>query len=417
MIVVINPSYSSFPKLFTCSTHKVATVYAFKIIADEDELTCINYGSFSVDKGHLIPDMFASAAAKLFQSGANFNKVDFDFSVGYGEGKQLNGYLFNFDVLFLNCTVESSCDGMKLFSRSRTTDSFEKICHSSCSLYLIIDKFFSILSTTDTKVYNFGTATRMIPIAFDGCLEAVLFSFELDKDCIDILSDPSIYLTKFARARITEWATCYAKNQSLRDLIFLLLFYTTTHDWQNSNLVSLIGSLLLVHLVSVKHLHANLLDWYEECVIKWLILELNYENKVTEGSCGDAYLIYIGLDEDICWMMISAELAMAILKNDESEDEKKQEELMTKIKGLWKDIKDVLGSTDVSESEVTKALSEQCFDDGDLLVWIDTFEYMEQHFVVCFIGDSPGPVHDKGRQFIEVARQRPYKIVPFDMTL
>ncbi|KAL9688804.1 hypothetical protein QQ045_033228 [Rhodiola kirilowii] len=212
MIVVANPSYSSFPELFTCSTHKVATVYTFKIIADEDELTCINYGSFSVDKGHLIPDMFASAAGKLFQSGANFNKVDFDFSVGYGEGKQLNGYLFKFDVLFLNCTVESSCDGMKLFSRSRTTDSFEKICHSSCLLYLIIDKFFSILSTIDTKVYNFGTATRMISKAFDGCLEAVLYSFELDKDCIDILSDPSIYLTKFARA------TCYAKNQSLRDL-------------------------------------------------------------------------------------------------------------------------------------------------------------------------------------------------------
>ncbi|KAL9688990.1 hypothetical protein QQ045_033419 [Rhodiola kirilowii] len=112
-------------------------------------------------------------------------------------------------------------------------------------------------------------------------------------------------------------------------------------------------------------------------------------------------------------MMISAELVMAILKNDESEDEKKQKELMTKIKGLCKDIKDVLGSTDVSESEVAKALSEQCFDDGDLLVWIDTYEYMEQHFVVCFIGDSPGPVHDKGRQFIEVARRRPYKIVPF----
>ena len=51
-----------------------------------------------------------------------------------------------------------------------------------------------------------------------------------------------------------------------------------------------------------------------------------------------------------------------------------------------------LGPTRVGKIELAKALAEQLFDDENLLVWIDMFEYMEQHSVYRFIGAPPGYV-------------------------
>ncbi|KAI4980810.1 hypothetical protein ZWY2020_021295 [Hordeum vulgare] len=61
------------------------------------------------------------------------------------------------------------------------------------------------------------------------------------------------------------------------------------------------------------------------------------------------------------------------------------------------------------------ALTEQLFDDENLLVRIDMSEYMEQHSVARLIGAPPGYVgHEEGGQLTEQVRRRPYSVILFD---
>ncbi|KAL9659152.1 hypothetical protein QQ045_018672 [Rhodiola kirilowii] len=101
----------------------------------------------------------------------------------------------------------------------------------------------------------------------------------------------------------------------------------------------------------------------------------------------------------------------------ESEDEKKkQEQLKTKFEGLCKVIKNVPGPIGVDKPELVKPLTAQLFADEHFLIPIDMYdEYMEQHYVVHFIGAPPYYIYcKKSRQFIKVVRQRPYNVVLFD---
>ncbi|XVE56823.1 hypothetical protein DITRI_Ditri04bG0041800 [Diplodiscus trichospermus] len=74
-----------------------------------------------------------------------------------------------------------------------------------------------------------------------------------------------------------------------------------------------------------------------------------------------------------------------------------------------------LGPTGVGKTELAKALAEQLFDDGNMLIRIDMSEYMEQHSVARLIGAPPGYVgHEEGGQLTEAVRRRPYSVMLFD---
>jgi ATP-dependent Clp protease ATP-binding subunit ClpB len=74
-----------------------------------------------------------------------------------------------------------------------------------------------------------------------------------------------------------------------------------------------------------------------------------------------------------------------------------------------------LGPTGVGKTELTKALAEFMFEDGDAMTRIDMSEYMEKHSVARLIGAPPGYVgYEEGGALTESVRRRPYQIVLFD---
>ena len=74
-----------------------------------------------------------------------------------------------------------------------------------------------------------------------------------------------------------------------------------------------------------------------------------------------------------------------------------------------------LGPTGVGKTELTKALSEELFDDRDKIVRIDMSEYMEKHSVARLVGAPPGYVgYEEGGILTEAVRRNPYSIVLFD---
>ena len=74
-----------------------------------------------------------------------------------------------------------------------------------------------------------------------------------------------------------------------------------------------------------------------------------------------------------------------------------------------------LGPTGVGKTELTKALAEFLFDDGNAMVRIDMSEFMEKHAVARLIGAPPGYVgYEEGGVLTEAVRRRPYQVVLFD---
>jgi len=74
-----------------------------------------------------------------------------------------------------------------------------------------------------------------------------------------------------------------------------------------------------------------------------------------------------------------------------------------------------LGPTGVGKTELSKALTEQLFDDVNALIRLDMSEYMEKFNVSRLIGSPPGYVgYEEGGQLTEAVRRRPYSVVLFD---
>ena len=74
-----------------------------------------------------------------------------------------------------------------------------------------------------------------------------------------------------------------------------------------------------------------------------------------------------------------------------------------------------LGPTGVGKTQLTKVLSNSCFDSEDALIRIDMSEYMEKFAVTRLIGAPPGYVgYEEGGQLTEKVRRRPYSIVLLD---
>ncbi|MDQ2893863.1 MAG: AAA family ATPase, partial [Pseudomonadota bacterium] len=74
-----------------------------------------------------------------------------------------------------------------------------------------------------------------------------------------------------------------------------------------------------------------------------------------------------------------------------------------------------LGPTGVGKTELTKALAEFLFNDGNAMVRIDMSEFMEKHAVARLIGAPPGYVgYEEGGVLTEAVRRRPYQVVLFD---
>jgi ATP-dependent Clp protease ATP-binding subunit ClpB len=74
-----------------------------------------------------------------------------------------------------------------------------------------------------------------------------------------------------------------------------------------------------------------------------------------------------------------------------------------------------LGPTGVGKTELTKALAEFLFDDGNAMVRIDMSEFMEKHSVARLIGAPPGYVgYEEGGVLTEAVRRRPYQVILFD---
>ncbi len=74
-----------------------------------------------------------------------------------------------------------------------------------------------------------------------------------------------------------------------------------------------------------------------------------------------------------------------------------------------------LGPTGVGKTELSKALTQNLFDDERNLIRIDMSEYMEKHAVSRLIGAPPGYVgYDEGGQLTEAVRRKPYSVVLFD---
>jgi ATP-dependent Clp protease ATP-binding subunit ClpB len=74
-----------------------------------------------------------------------------------------------------------------------------------------------------------------------------------------------------------------------------------------------------------------------------------------------------------------------------------------------------LGPTGVGKTELSRALAEFLFDDGNAMIRIDMSEYMEKHTVARLIGAPPGYVgYEEGGQLSEAVRRKPYSVVLFD---
>lgn len=74
-----------------------------------------------------------------------------------------------------------------------------------------------------------------------------------------------------------------------------------------------------------------------------------------------------------------------------------------------------LGPTGVGKTELTKALTEDLFDDERNMIRIDMSEYMEKFAVSRLIGAPPGYVgYEEGGELTEKVRRKPYSVVLFD---
>lgn len=74
-----------------------------------------------------------------------------------------------------------------------------------------------------------------------------------------------------------------------------------------------------------------------------------------------------------------------------------------------------VGPTGVGKTELVKVLSEELFDDNDLLIRLDMTEFMEKHAVARMIGSPPGYVgYDEAGQLTEKVRRKPYSVILFD---
>lgn len=74
-----------------------------------------------------------------------------------------------------------------------------------------------------------------------------------------------------------------------------------------------------------------------------------------------------------------------------------------------------LGPTGVGKTELSKALTEELFNDREAIVRLDMSEYMERHSVAKLIGSPPGYVgFEEGGQLTERIRRRPYAVILLD---
>ena len=74
-----------------------------------------------------------------------------------------------------------------------------------------------------------------------------------------------------------------------------------------------------------------------------------------------------------------------------------------------------LGPTGVGKTELSKALSEELFNDEDALIRIDMSEFMEQNSVSKLIGAPPGYIgYDENGGLTEKIRRKPYSVILFD---
>lgn len=74
-----------------------------------------------------------------------------------------------------------------------------------------------------------------------------------------------------------------------------------------------------------------------------------------------------------------------------------------------------LGPTGVGKTELTKALTQDLFDDEKNMIRIDMSEYMEKFAVSRLIGAPPGYVgYEEGGELTEKVRRKPYSVVLFD---
>lgn len=74
-----------------------------------------------------------------------------------------------------------------------------------------------------------------------------------------------------------------------------------------------------------------------------------------------------------------------------------------------------LGPTGVGKTELSKALTQNLFDDERNIIRIDMSEYMEKHSVSRLVGAPPGYVgYDEGGQLTEAVRRKPYSVILFD---
>ncbi len=74
-----------------------------------------------------------------------------------------------------------------------------------------------------------------------------------------------------------------------------------------------------------------------------------------------------------------------------------------------------LGPTGVGKTELSKALAEFMFDDGEALLRVDMSEFMEKHSVSKILGSPPGYVgHEEGGSITEKVRHRPYSVILLD---
>ncbi len=74
-----------------------------------------------------------------------------------------------------------------------------------------------------------------------------------------------------------------------------------------------------------------------------------------------------------------------------------------------------LGPTGVGKTELSKALSENLFDNENNMIRLDMSEYMEPHSTSKLIGSPPGYVgFDNGGQLTEKIKRKPYSVILFD---
>ncbi len=74
-----------------------------------------------------------------------------------------------------------------------------------------------------------------------------------------------------------------------------------------------------------------------------------------------------------------------------------------------------LGPTGVGKTELTKALTEELFNDVNAMIRLDMSEFMESHSVSKLIGSPPGYIgYEEGGQLTEKVRKKPFSVILLD---